>query len=68
MKKRRRKKGMTQEQLAKACGVSFGYIAQIEAGRSISEQTARRIARELACRFDKLFKPCPPVRRMYEVR
>src|SRR5712691_9224831 len=34
----RRKKGMTQRELAECCGVSAGYIALLETGRRRSER------------------------------
>ena len=46
---KRKEKGMTQEQLAKAVGVSRGMIAMVERG---TKQVNLRLAKKLAEIFD----------------
>ena len=46
---------MTQEQLAKAAGVSRGYLARLETGRhSPTLDTLRKIAKALRVRPERL--------------
>ncbi len=51
----RRKKGMTQEQLAEKAGLHRTYFWNIENGRNISVKTAYKIARTLNVKLSELF-------------
>ncbi len=55
LKQLRGKKGMTQQQLATAAGVSLGYIARLEPGRHDPKLSSlRKIAKALGVRLAKL--------------
>lgn len=51
----RRKKGMTQEQLAEKAGLHRAYFWDIENGRNISVKTAYKIARALGVKVKDIF-------------
>lgn len=51
----RRKKGMTQEQLAEKAGLHRAYFWDIENGRNISVKTAYKIAHALGVKLSELF-------------
>ncbi len=51
----RRKKGMTQEELAEKAGLHRAYFWDIEKGRNISIKTAYNIARALGIKLSELF-------------
>lgn len=51
----RRKKGLTQEELAVKAGLHRSYFWDIENGRNISIKTAYNIARALGVTLSKLF-------------
>lgn len=51
----RRKKGLTQEQLAERAGLHRAYFWDIENGRNISVKTAYKIARGLGVKLSDLF-------------
>lgn len=50
----RRKKGMTQEELAEKAGLHRAYFWDIENGRNISIKTAYKIARALEVKLSEL--------------
>lgn len=52
----RRKRGITQEQLAEKAGLHRAYFWDIENGRNISIKTAYRIAKALDVSLSELFK------------
>ena len=53
--------GLSQEELAKACGVSRQTINAIENNKyDPTLALAFRLARELGTTVDALFTPCPP--------
>lgn len=55
IKEKRKKFGMTQEQLAERCEISVSYIAHIERGtKSLSLETAVRISNVLGISLDYL--------------
>lgn len=51
----RRKRGMTQEQLAEKAGLHRAYFWDIENGRNISIKTAYKIAHALDVKLSQLF-------------
>ncbi len=51
----RRKKGMTQEQLAEKAGLHRAYFWDIENGRNISVKTAYKVAHALGVKLSDLF-------------
>lgn len=51
----RRKKSLTQEQLAEKAGLHRAYFWDIESGRNISIKTAYKIARALGVKLSELF-------------
>lgn len=51
----RRKRGMTQEQLAEKAGLHRAYFWDIENGRNISVKTAYKIAHALGVKLSELF-------------
>ncbi|OGH14027.1 MAG: hypothetical protein A3H50_01010 [Candidatus Levybacteria bacterium RIFCSPLOWO2_02_FULL_37_10] len=51
----RKKKGMTQEELAEKAGLHRAYFWDIESGRNISIKTAYKIARALSIKVSELF-------------
>lgn len=51
----RRKKGLTQEELAERAGLHRAYFWDIEQGRNISIKTAYNIARALGIKLSQLF-------------
>lgn len=51
----RKKKGMTQEQLAEKAGLHRAYFWDIENGRNISVKTAYKIAHALGVKLSELF-------------
>lgn len=51
----RKKKGLTQEQLAERAGLHRAYFWDIENGRNISVRTAYNIARALGVTLSELF-------------
>lgn len=51
----RKKKGLTQEQLAEKAGLHRAYFWDIENGRNISVKTAYKIARALGVPLSELF-------------
>ncbi len=57
----RRQKGVSQEALAKACGVTRQTVNAIENNKyDPSLALAFALARELGTTVDALFTPCPP--------
>lgn len=52
----RRKRGMTQEQLAEKAGLHRAYFWDIENGRNISVKTAYKIAHALGVKLSELFE------------
>lgn len=50
----RKKKGMTQEELAEKAGLHRSYFWDIENGRNISIKTAYNIARALGVKLSEL--------------
>lgn len=52
----RRKRGITQEQLAEKAGLHRAYFWDIENGRNISMKTAYRIAKALDVSLSELFE------------
>ena len=53
----RKKKGLTQEQLAEKAGLHRAYFWDIEQGRNISIRTAYNIARALGVTLSQFFNP-----------
>lgn len=51
----RRKKGMTQEELAEKAGLHRAYFWDIEQGRNVSIKTAYKIAKALDITLKDLF-------------
>ena len=52
---KRKEKGLTQEQLAKAVGVSRGMIAMVERGtKQVNLRLAKRLAEVFECTVDDL--------------
>lgn len=51
----RKKKGLTQEELAEKAGLHRAYFWDIENGRNISIKTAYKIARALGVSLSELF-------------
>lgn len=51
----RRKKGMTQEELAEKAGLHRAYFWDIEQGRNISIKTAYKVAKALDISLKDLF-------------
>lgn len=51
----RKKKGITQEELAEKSGLHRAYFWDIENGRNISIKTAYKIARALGVTLSQLF-------------
>lgn len=51
----RKKKGMTQEELAEKAGLHRAYFWDIENGRNISIKTAYNISRALGVSLSELF-------------
>jgi len=51
----RKKKGLTQEQLAEKAGLHRAYFWDIENGRNISIKTAYKIAHALRVKLSELF-------------
>ncbi len=51
----RKKKGMTQEELAEKAGLHRAYFWDIEHGRNISIKTAYNLARALGVKLHQLF-------------
>lgn len=51
----RKKKGMTQEQLAEKAGLHRAYFWDIENGRNISVKTAYKVAHALGVKLSDLF-------------
>ncbi len=51
----RKKKGLTQEELAEKAGVHRAYFWDVEAGRNISIKTAYKVARALGVKVKDLF-------------
>lgn len=51
----RRKKGLTQEELAEKAGLHRAYFWDIKQGRNISIKTAYNIARALGVKLPQLF-------------
>jgi len=51
----RRKKGLSQEELAAEAGVHRAYMWEVEKGRNISVKTAYKIARALGANLQDLF-------------
>ncbi|MEK4120603.1 helix-turn-helix transcriptional regulator [Paenibacillus sp. FSL W8-0919] len=50
VRKRRKLKGMTQEQLADLAGMSFSYLGKIERGEyNVKIQTLEKVAKALEC-------------------
>ena len=57
----RRQKGISQEALAKACGVTRQTVNAIENNKyDPTVALAFALARELGATVDALFTPCPP--------
>lgn len=62
VRKRRKLKGMTQEQLADLAGMSFSYLGKIERGEyNVKIQTLEKVAKALECSLaallsDSVFK------------
>ena len=57
----RRQKGVSQEALAKACGVTRQTVNAIENNKyDPTLALAFHLARELGTTVDALFTPCPP--------
>ena len=57
----RRQKGISQEALAKACGVTRQTVNAIENNKyDPTLALAFALARELGTTVDSLFTPCPP--------
>lgn len=57
IKQKREDMGITQEDLALACGISQGYVTAIECGRkNPSLPLAKQIADVLGCTVDELCK------------
>ena len=57
----RRQKGVSQEALAKACGVTRQTVNAIENNKyDPTLALAFALARELGTAVDALFTPCPP--------
>ena len=57
----RRQKGVSQEALAKACGVTRQTVNAIENNKyDPTLAPAFALARELGTTVDALFTPCPP--------
>ena len=57
----RRQKGISQEALAKACGVTRQTVNAIENNKyDPTLALAFALARELGTTVDALFTPCPP--------
>ena len=57
----RRQKGISQEALAKACGVTRQTVNAIENNKyDPTLSLAFSLARELGTTVDALFTPCPP--------
>ena len=57
----RRQKGVSQEALAKACGVTRQTVNAIENNKyDPTLALALALARELGTTVDALFTPCPP--------
>ena len=52
----RKKKGMTQEELAEKAGLHRAYFWDIENGRNISIKTAYNISRALGVKLSELFE------------
>lgn len=48
-KRLRKRKGITQEELSRRCGVSYGSLKRFEATGNISLASLTRIAMELGC-------------------
>lgn len=55
IEKLRRKKGLTQEQLAERANLHRAYFWDIEKGRNISIKTAYQICRALEVKLSQLF-------------
>lgn len=51
----RKKKGVTQEELAEKAGLHRAYFWEIEKGRNISIKTAYDVARALGVKLSELF-------------
>lgn len=51
----RKKRGLTQEQLAELTGLNRSYFWDIEQGRNISIKTAAKIAKALGVSLSELF-------------
>ena len=51
----RRKKGLSQEELAAEAGLHRAYMWEVEKGRNISVKTAYKIARALGINLRDLF-------------
>ena len=61
IRERRRQKGVSQEALAKACGVTRQTVNAIENNKyDPTLALAFALARELGTTVDALFTPCPP--------
>lgn len=53
----RRKKGLSQLELSKRSGVSYGYISELENGiKSPTIDTICKLAKALECRPEDLFR------------
>lgn len=55
IEKLRRKKGLTQEELAEKAGLHRAYFWDIETGRNVSVKTAYKIAKALEVSLSTLF-------------
>ncbi len=63
----RKRKGLTQEQLAERIGVSAHYLSALERGvYNIKLETLVNILNELDCSADEVF--CDVVKKSYEVK
>lgn len=57
IKKLRKSRNLTQEQLAKKCGVTRGAIARYESGEMEAKtRTAMQLTKVLGCTLDDLFR------------
>lgn len=61
IRERRKEKGLSQDELARACGVSRQTVNAIENNKyDPTLALAFALARELGTTVDALFTPCPP--------
>lgn len=54
LKERRKKKDLTQKELAEKIGVSESYICQIESGKMVSIRKLDELAQALGCDLKEL--------------